>query len=55
MILAQLGENQYLEEDTKLEFEEFICDLYEELENGINSVCYKVFRKGLALELLTPP
>ena len=54
-VLAQLGENQYLEEDTKVELEEFTCDLYGEVENTINNVHYKVFRKGLlAPQLLAP-
>ena len=30
-VLAQLGENQYLEEDTKVELEEFTCDLFGEV------------------------
>ena len=46
--------DQYLEDDTKLELEEFICDLYREVENSMNNARYNVFRKLLiAPEILT--
>ena len=55
LVLAELGEKEHLDKDTKQGLEEFICDLYGENESSINTVRYKTFRKGLSAPEILPP